>query len=215
MSEIVIHIAAGSPYCRAALLGLEEKRARYRIAAMLPGANRSSEHLQKNPFGRVPVLEHGDFRLYEAQAILRYLDVALPGLALQPKEPKALARMSQIANIVDWYVMPSISVGITAERLLSQLFWNRPTDETNIANALPQARICIRELERLKDDTDFMAGDELSIADLMLAPHLAIFTMTPEGEEMLSGSPLTAWLDRVSKRDSWAATETERLLKAA
>jgi glutathione S-transferase len=215
MSEIVIHAAPGSPYCRAALLGLEEKRAAYRFAAVPPGTTRTPEHLQKHPFGRVPVLDHGDFRVYEAQAILRYVDAILPGPALQPKEPKAMARMSQIANIGDWYVFPSIAVGINAERLVSQLFWNRPPDERNIANALPQARICIGELERLKGDTEFMVGNELSIADLMLAPHLALFSITPEGQEMLSGSPLTAWLDRMSKRDSWAATEMERLMRAA
>ena len=60
-----------------------------------------------------------------------------------------------------------------------------------------------------------MVGSELSIADLMLAPHLANFMMTPEGAEMLSGSPLMPWLDRMSKRDSWAATEIERLMQAA
>ena len=161
------------------------------------------------------MLDHGDFRLYETHAILRYLDAILPGPALQPNEPKAIARMSQIANIVDWYVNPSVTLGIVAERFLSQVFWNRPTDETNIANALPQARICVRELERLKGDAEFMVGNELSIADLMLAPHMAIFSMTPEGQEMLSGSPLLVWLARMSKRESWAATETDRLLKAA
>jgi len=215
MSEIVLHFAVGSPYSRAALLGLEEKGARYRRAPIHPGAVKSAEHLSRHPFGRVPVLEHGDFRLYETQAILRYVDAAIPGPALQPKDPKAMARMSQIANIVDWYVFPSISVGISAERLLSQMFWNRGTDESNIAKALPEARVCIAELERLKGDAEFMAGGEASIADLMLAPHLAIFKMTPEGAEMLSRSSLSLWLDRIRKRDSWAATEPERLARAA
>ena len=215
MTELVIHAAPGSPYSRAALLGLEEKRARYRFIAVPPGTTRNPEHLQKHPFGRVPVLDHGDFRLYETQAILRYIDAVLPGPTLQPTEPRAAARMSQIANIVDWYVFPSIGVGINAERLVPQMFWNRPTDETNVANALPQARICIRELEKLKGDAEYLVGNELSIADLMVAPHLAIFMMTPEGQEMLSGTSLLPWLDRMSKRDSWAATEMERLLRAA
>jgi glutathione S-transferase len=215
MSEFTVHIAVGSPYSRAALLGLEEKRADYRVAAVPPASIKGPEHLARHPFGRVPVLDHEDFRLYEVQAILRYLDAVLPEPALQPKDPKALARMSQIANIVDWYVLPSISVGITAERFLSQLFWNRATDESNIAKALPHARTCITELQRLKGDADFMAGGELTIADLMLAPHLAAFTMTPEGIDMLSGSSLSRWLDRMKERASWAATEPERLMKAA
>lgn len=55
-----------------------------------------------------------------------------------------------MVGILDWYVFPTISVGITAERLLSQLFWNRPPDETNIAKALPNARVCVNELACLK-----------------------------------------------------------------
>ena len=215
MTEIVVHIAVGSPYSRAALLGLEEKGAAYRIAPIAPSAVKSAEHLRRQPFGRVPVLDHGDFRLYETQAILRYIDAVLPGPALQPREARAMARMSQIANIVDWYVLPSISVGITAERLLSQLFWNRGTDEENIAKALPLARICIAELVKLKGNGKFMVGDTISIADLMLAPHLDGVSLTPEGVQLLSGGPLSPWLDRMRERGSWAATAPERLAKAA
>ena len=89
-----------------------------------------------------------------------------------------MARMSQIANIVDWYAMPSISVQIVAERFFSMRFWNRPTDETIIAKAVPEARTCIRALESLKGDGAYMVGDDVTIADLMLAPHLAYFAMT-------------------------------------
>src|ERR1700730_14959945 len=152
MTDITVYGVPGSPYLRSALLGLHEKGAAYHLAALQQGigAARSEDHLRRHPFGRVPVLEHGDFRLYETQAILRYLDAVLPGPALQPQEPRAAARMNQIAGIVDWYVLPYIAVGITAERFMSQRFWNRAPDEANIARALPRARICIQELERLK-----------------------------------------------------------------
>ena len=152
--------------------------------------------------------------LYEVQAILRYLDAVVPGPALQPSEPKAMARMSQIANIVDWYVMPSISVQIVAERFFSMRFWNRPTDEAIIAKAVPEARTCIRALESLKGDGAYMVGDDVTIADLMLAPHLAYFAMTPEGE-MLKESSLSEWLDRMASRPSMQATAPERLLAKA
>ncbi|HEY6924216.1 MAG TPA: glutathione S-transferase N-terminal domain-containing protein, partial [Steroidobacteraceae bacterium] len=150
--EIVIHGVPGSPYLRSALLGLEEKALPYRLNAMGPEARREPEYLKLHPFGRIPALEHGDFCLYETQAILRYIDTLGPATApaLQPRDPRAAARMNQIVGIVDWYVFPAISVGITAERLMSQMFWHRPPDETNIAKALPNARVCINELVRLK-----------------------------------------------------------------
>jgi glutathione S-transferase len=217
MTDFVVYGIPGSPYLRSALLGLEEKGARYRLAVLgrdICGP-RSEEHLQRHPFGRIPILEQGDFRLYETQAILRYLDAALPGVALQPKDARAIARMSQIAGIVDWYVFPCISVGITAERFLSQRFWNRGPDEANIAQALPRARLCLQELARLQGAAEFLAGDTLSIADLMVAPQLQFFRGTPEAEELMQGTALDAWLKRMHARPSMQATEVERLKQAA
>jgi glutathione S-transferase len=62
------------------LVALEEKGARYRLCAVPPGTLKTPEHLARHPFGRVPVMEHGSFRLYESQAILRYLDLLTPRL---------------------------------------------------------------------------------------------------------------------------------------
>jgi glutathione S-transferase len=215
MSEIVIHGVPGSPYLRAALLGLEEKELRYRLAALPLGTQRSEAHLRLHPFGRIPAIEHGEFCLYETQAILRYVDTLGSGPSLVPQSPRAAARMNQVVGIVDWYVFPTISVGITAERLMSQAFWKRPADEANIATALPQARICIRELERLKDGAEYLAGNQVSLADLMLVPHLEYFRATPEGAEMLRGTSLEGWLTRMSMRASMQATQPERLRKTA
>ena len=125
------------------------------------------------------------------------------------------ARMNQIVGIVDWYVFPSISVGVTAERLMSQFFWGRPADEANIAKAMPHARTCVRELERLKGASEFMTGDRVSIADLMLAPHLEYFRATPEGAELMKGTPLDGWLTRMGMRASMQATQAERLKQIA
>jgi glutathione S-transferase len=132
-----------------------------------------------------------------------------------PAEAQAAARVDQIVGIVDWYVFPSITVGITAERLMAQIFWGRATDEANIAKALPTARTCIRELERLQGTADFVAGDRLSIADLMLAPQLEFFRATPEGAELLKGTSLDSWLTRMSLRASMQATQVERLRQTA
>ncbi|WP_371260902.1 glutathione S-transferase N-terminal domain-containing protein [Bradyrhizobium sp. Cp5.3] len=55
-----------------------KRRARIGGLPRQAGTSRQPEHLTRYPFGRMPVLDHGDFRLYETQAILRYLDRALP-----------------------------------------------------------------------------------------------------------------------------------------
>jgi glutathione S-transferase len=181
MSEFTLYGVPGSPYVRSALLGLEEKGADYRFSPIPFGTTRSAEHLARHPFGRMPVIDHGDFRLYETQAILRYVDAVVPGPALQPRDPKIAARMNQIIGIVDCYVMRFVSAPISAERLFAQRFWNRPANETVVAEALPNARICIQELDRLKGEADYMTGDAVSIADLMLAPAPRVFRHDPRG----------------------------------
>lgn len=215
--EIVVHGVAGSPYLRSALLGLEEKGIPYTLAPVQFGTQRGPEHLERHAFGRIPVLDHGDFRLYETQAILRYVDTlgSAGTRTLQPSDPRAAARMDQIVGIVDWYVFPTITVGITAERLMAQAFWNRPTDEATVAKSLVGARVCINELARLKGSAPFMTGDSVSIADLMLAPQLEFFRATAEGQELIGGSSLEGWLTRMSSRASMQATQAERLRKSA
>lgn len=215
MSGFVVHGVPGSPYLRSALLGLEEKQLPYRLAPMPMGTAHSAEHLARHPFGRIPVLDDGDFRLYETQAILRYVDSLAPHNPLQPRDPQAAARMNQIVGIVDWYVFPQITVKIAAERLMSQAFWGRAANEETVAAALPVARTCMSELVRLKGSAPFLTGDSVSIADLMLAPQLIMFGMTPEGQALLKGTGLEEWTARMSARPSLQATERERLMQAA
>src|SRR4029077_21275410 len=108
MSEFTVHSIPGSPFGRAVLMTLEEKGVSYRLAPVAPGTLRSPEHLARHPFGRVPVLEHNGFMLYETQAILRYLDRVLPHPALTPTDPGRAARMDEVMNVNDWYLFHGV-----------------------------------------------------------------------------------------------------------
>jgi glutathione S-transferase len=71
MSEFTVHAIPGSPFSRSVMAMLEEKGASWRLSPLPPGSLKSPEHLARHPFGRVPVLEHDGFSLYETQATLR------------------------------------------------------------------------------------------------------------------------------------------------
>src|SRR5258708_20168203 len=116
MSEFTIHSMPGSPFGRAVLTMLEEKGVPYRFSPVAAGTLRSPEHLARHPFGRVPVLQHGDFMLYETQAILRYLDRVLPAPALTPADSKRAARMDQVMNVNDWSLFPGVGNAIMFHR---------------------------------------------------------------------------------------------------
>src|SRR6267154_2445893 len=113
ISEFIVHSVPGSPYGRSVFALLMEKGARYRLAPVTPATRKSEPHISRHPFGRVPVLEHDGFLLYETQAILRYLDRVLPAPPLTPDEPKAAARMDRAMNINDWYLFQGVNNVIT------------------------------------------------------------------------------------------------------
>src|SRR5262249_20793983 len=193
------------------LLACEEKNAPYRIAAMQFGQNKTPEYLARQPFGRIPAVEHDGFWLYESQAIIRYIDQVFPGPSLTPKDPKAQARMNQVMGIVDWYVMPSVSAGIGWDRIVAPM-GGSAVDETAREKAVPLATTCVRALEELLGNQKFMAGDTLSLADIMLIPHFEPFPATPEGAEIMQGSPLLGWIERMSARPSVQKTEMRKLM---
>ena len=211
-SGMIVHGVPGSPYVRAALLSLEEKGADYELAAIAPGMLKQQPHLSRHPFGRIPAFEHHGWMLYETQAIMRYVDAAVPGPRLQPEEPRAAARMNQLMGITDSYVMRQISVTITLNRVVKPRF-NSPVDEDAVTAAIPNARVCIAEIGRLLDDNTWLAGDTISLADLLLAPHLSMFAQAPEGAEILrEHKKLGDWLARIEARPSMTATTWDRLL---
>jgi glutathione S-transferase len=204
----------GSPFVRGALLGLIEKGAPYRVIPMAPGSLKTPEHFARHPFGRIPVMEDGDFQLYETQAILRYVDLAFPGPSLTPADPKAAARMQQVMNVHDWYAFPSIGAGVTFNRIVAPRL-GFPVNEEAVANALPACQTCKGALEVLLGDQPYFTGDKVSLADLLAAPVMDMFGDSPEGAAVLKGSALGAWLERMRARPSMMATTWDAVEKLA
>jgi glutathione S-transferase len=216
MSEFTVHSIPGSPFGRTVLAALEEKGARCRFVPIAPGALRSPEHLARHPFGRVPVLEHDGFVIYETQAILRYLDRVLPAPALTPADPRRAARMDQVMNVNDWYLFQGVGNVIVFHRVVGPRVMGLKPDEAAIEAAMPKARTVFAELARLLGDQPYFAGDGLSLADLLVAPQISFFTETPEWSVL--GAPhenLVAWLARMEARPSMRVTTWERVSEMA
>ena len=84
---------------------------------VLKGEPKAPEHLQRHPFGKVPVVDVDGFRIIETPAIAAYLDAVLPGRKLIPSEPRALARAAMTVSIVDSYGYGSLVGGVVAYHL--------------------------------------------------------------------------------------------------
>jgi glutathione S-transferase len=216
MSGFIVHSVPGSPYGRAVLATLVEKGASFRFAPVAPGTHRGEPHISRHPFGRVPVLEHDGFMLYESQAILRYLDRVLPDPMLTPGDPRAAARVDQVMNICDWYLFQGVNNVIGFQRVVKPRLMGLPADEAAIAEAMPKAHVVFNELSRLLGSKDYLAAEQLTLADLLVAPQFDFLAATPEWAPLTAAcSNLVSWLGRMNARASFKATTWERVAELA
>jgi glutathione S-transferase len=216
VNEIHVQMIPGSPFARSVLIALEEKSAPFRLVPLSPATMRTPKHYAWHPFGRVPAIRHGDYCLYETQAILRYIDRIIPEPPLTPSHPQYAGRMDQLMNVSDWYLFQGVGNVIGFQRILAPMFFGRPPDETAIAAAMPKGRVVFDELARLIGDQPFFTGDTLSLADVLIAPQIDFLKQTPEWEPLTAGVPnLRAWLDRMNARASMQSTTWERVTALA
>lgn len=207
MARPIVYGPAGSTYVWSARLALAEKGVAHELVEIPFGEHRQEPHLERHPFAKVPAFEHDGFALYETQAILRYIDEGFPVAPLQPTDLHQFARMSQIMGIVDAYAWPAIAGGILVNRVLAPRL-GLPVDEEAVAAALPRARLCLSEIARLMGDEPYLAGERVSLADLMAIPLLYYFSRLPEGAGPIAEHPtLSPWIARMEQRQSFQVTK--------
>jgi len=208
MAKPVIYGPAYSTYARTCRLALEEKGTDYDLVEVdiFSGANTAPEHLARHPFGKVPAFEHDGLALYETDAIIRYIDEAFAGSDLQPADTAGRARMAQAINIIGGYAYPALIGQIFIQRAVMPMVGNT-ADEDAIAAAIPQAETAVAALEKLIDGNAYLAGDRLSLADLLLIPVYDYVAQIPEGQQILAKAPnLQRWWETVRSRPSVAKT---------
>jgi len=205
---ILLYGARYSVYTRIVRMVLAEKGLACELVEtdVFASGGPPGEHLARHPFGRIPVLDHDGFVLYETSAITRYLDEAFPGPTLQPGGPRQRARMNQIIGILDAYAFQTLVWDIYVERA-APAEHGRPSDERLISAALPRAATILAELDRLSDGTPIFSGPAVTLADLHAVPMLTLFALTDEGQGLLGDVPkLATWLAAIAARPSVAAT---------
>jgi glutathione S-transferase len=210
MTDITFHSMEDSAYLWTAMHVADEKGVSYMFA---PLVYRSPEHLKLQPFGKMPVLQHGTNFLYETAAIAHYIDKAFDGPPLQPSDALAQAHMLRWISIVNAYVFPIMN-RFMKERLVRKA-WGFEPDEAFMASAQEPLALQVRLIDEAVTKTAYLVGDGLTIADSFLLPHLLFFGITPEGKALLAkATGASAWLARMCERQSFAVSRMRRVFDA-
>jgi len=197
-----------SVYAWIARLVLAEKAVSYDYVEVNPfAANVPDGYLAMHPFRRVPTLVHGDFVVYETGAITRYVAATFPGAALQPTDSRGRTRLAQIISVIDAYGYWPMVRQVFSHRVFRRRT-GQPVDESEIRSGIVASERAVAALEALAGGGAYLIGDELTLADLHLAPMLAYFAAAEEGRLVLARHrKLSAWSELMRVRPSFIATD--------
>ncbi len=199
MPELQIIGAPQSNYVWVTRIACAEKGAPYTLIPALP---HSPEVDAIHPFGKIPVMRHGDVILCESRAICFYIDHAFAGPPLAPRDPVAGAQVEQWISLVNTTVDPLL----VRQYLAAYFFPSAPDGKPNrtvIDPALPKMEAHFAVLDRAVAKTGHLVGDAFTLADIDLLPILFYLDRLPESRAMLRrATNLDAYYKRHFERAS-------------
>ncbi len=206
MSRMTLWGFDGSTYVRTVKMVLSEKGVTDFDQVplnVLTGEPRSEEHMQRHPFGKVPVLDVNGLRILETSAIVRYLNDVLPGKSLIPSTPEDRARMDMVIGLLDSYGYGALVAGVAAYHLFPDFVGGK--NEGMLKSGIDNGRKLVEFAMKTKGSSPFVAGD-LSLADLYLAPVLFYVSLTPDASSLFSVDGFADWWSRVQALKSFQDT---------
>ena len=196
-----------SVYTRAVRLALHEKDLPYEFSEVNPFTEEGLSALDgHHPFGRVPVLQHYAFEVYETTAILGYLDDGFDAPRLTPKGAKAAARMRQVMGIVDSYVYWPLVRQVFSHGYY-RLFMGDSSNAGIVSEGLAASDLALDALEDIAAGGLILNGRDITQADCMLLPMIDCFACVDAARAKLNDRPaLTHWHRAVTTRPAALAT---------
>lgn len=169
---------AGIPYC----------------IATVPFDGRETNHLDRQPFGQVPMLEDGDIRLFESGAGLIHLGGKSE--ALIPRDEKARSEVIQWIfaglNSLEMVTMPWVVLQWSEEDMPAITGW--------LDNRLAQ-------METVLATREWLVGDDFTMADLIIADVLRVDLVRKHGTRPAS----EAYIKRMTARPAFRKAHADQM----
>jgi len=192
-----------SSYTRVVCMVCEEKGVDYELTETMLGA---PELRHIHPFGKMPVLRHGEVELCESKAIATYLDRSFSGRQLIPSDPWLAGLTEQWVSltntVMDVTLIRTYLIAYAAPRTND----GKP-DQTIIDAVTPAVQLQLGVLDEAVAKTGYLVGDQFTLADINLMPILYYIRQLPEGAVALHPkTPLGRYYDRHAARPSFERT---------
>lgn len=165
------YYGSGSPFAWYVWLALAHKNLNYEfnLLSLQNGELKNPEYLAINPHGKVPSLIDGDLTLWEASAIVEYLEERYPQNSLLPKDIAERATVRRFVAEAYSYLYPAL-------RRLMELTLLRTDGDGDLVEILATLKNIGSELTYFENALhgDYFVG-AITIADFAIYPLLALF----------------------------------------
>lgn len=162
---------AGSPPCCLALAVMDHVGVEYEVKEIVPMKDTRTEEFKKiNPYGKVPVIQEGDFTLYESYAIARYYARRSTDEHFYPiNDPKKVAKIDMLIEI-DTQTFKKGFQNYTNETLFAPIFQGKEAPSADRkAELQKEVDDSFKVLSDILDRNggEYVNGEHLSLADFI------------------------------------------------
>ncbi|MEM1090545.1 MAG: glutathione S-transferase family protein [Pseudomonadota bacterium] len=154
--------------------------ATYHHVDLQAGEQKSPDYLAINPFGKVPALVDGDFKLAESNAICRYLGSKVGG-AMYPADLHEQAKIDQWMEFAVNHIRTNMSK-ILFNRMFAPMM-GLPVDEDSVKEGQDFLDQYLPMVEGQLADSAFITGDQMTLADIALIAAMEPFDAVQIGLE--------------------------------
>ncbi|MDB5213282.1 MAG: putative glutathione S-transferase-like protein [Myxococcaceae bacterium] len=163
------------------------------------GEHKQQPHLSRQPFGQIPAIDDDGFAIYESRAIARYIDEKAGG-KLVPKDLKTRAVMEE------WISVETSNFSPHVMKFIYHHTFGRAQDAAVLETAGKGLETALGVMEARLAKSPFLAGAELTLADVCFMPYVEYAMGTPVKETFAKFPHVSAWWNKVSERPTWQKT---------
>ncbi len=162
-----------SPASRKVRLTLGEKKLEFDLEVEKTWERRP-EFLALNPTGKVPVMVEEDGAVYaDSVSICEYLDESVPEPPLIGRQPAARAEVRRLVAWFDEKFRVEVTDNLVGEKVLKRFLGLGEPSVDAIRAGIANVHNHLEYVSWLADSRNWLAGDDLSLADLAAAAHLS------------------------------------------
>ncbi|KAF9809006.1 hypothetical protein IEO21_07631 [Rhodonia placenta] len=193
---------------------LKEKNIPYELVPvdLTKNEQKNPEFVKNQPFGQVPyIVEEDGFQLFESRAIGRYIALKYAGqgtkLIPDPSDFKKTALFEQAASI-ELSNFDPFAYGLATEKVFKPRKGLGETDPKVVAQLTQQLEAKLDAYEQLLSKTKYLAGDEVTLADLFHLSYGAMLSVIGINVLETDKRPNVArWWKDITSRPAWQAVK--------